>query len=208
MVMQAIQWTPEQAQALLERIARRDESALAELHRAMARRIYAFALNRLHDEGEAESVVVDTLFDVWQQPKRFRGESQLSTWILGIARNKLLMLLRGRPPVGDDVDELADVLEDEGLGVFETVSAMQDRRQIFGCLETLPEAQRECLQLAFYEGCAIDEIAQFQSVPEGTVKTRLFHGRKAMKTCLEAAQRGLRLVGAQDASAQPARRSS
>lgn len=204
--MKAIQWTPAEALALLERLARRDESALAELHRAMARRIYAFALNRLHDEGEAESVVVDTLFDVWREPRRFRGESQLSTWILGIARNKMLMLLRGRAPIGEDVDELADELADEGLGVFEAVSQMQDRRQIFGCLETLPEAQRECLQLTFYEGCAVAEIAELQSVPQGTVKSRLFHARKAMKTCLEAAASGLRLVT--PATTGPARRSS
>lgn len=177
--------------AVLERIAEKDESALAELHAMMAKRIYAFALNRLHDETDAESVVVDTLFAIWQKPRQFRGDSKFSTWVLGIARNKSLGILGQRAPQGEDVDDLADELEDQGLGVFEQVSHSQDRRQIFACLETLSEVQRECLRLTFYEGCSVHEIAQFQSVPEGTVKTRLFHARKAMKTCLEDAAGGL-----------------
>lgn len=194
MAYKARQWTEEQALAVLERIADKDESALAELHEMMAKRIYAFALNRLHDESEAESVVVDTLFAVWQKPRQFRGDSKFSTWVLGIARNKSCVVLGQRAPACEDVDDLADQLESEGLGVFEQVAHSQDRRQIFGCLETLSEAQRECLQLTFYEGYSVNEIAHFQAVPEGTVKTRLFHARKAMKTCLEAAARGVRQV--------------
>ncbi len=186
MVITARQWTESQALDLLNRIAQRDESALEELHRCMAKRIYAFALNRLHDESEAESVVVETLFAVWEKPQQFRGNSKLSTWILGIARNKVLDIRGRRPRPAEDLDELAEELESDGLGVFELVARQQDRKQILGCLETLPEAQRECLHLVFYEGHALKEIAQFQSVPEGTVRTRLFHARKAMRRCLEA----------------------
>ncbi len=184
------QWTEAQALDLLNRITHRDESALAELHQHMAKRIYAFALNRLHDESEAESVVAETLFAVWEKPQHFRGDSKLSTWILGIARNKVFVAYGDRSPQSDDLDELSEELESEGLGVFEMVSQKQDRQQILGCLDTLPEAQRECLYLVFYEGYSVKEISQFQSVPQGTVKTRLFHARKAMKSCLEAANKG------------------
>jgi RNA polymerase sigma-70 factor (ECF subfamily) len=53
------------------------------------------------------------------------------------------------------------------------------------CIEKLSDAQRECVQLVFLEGLALAEIAAVQKVPEGTVKTRLFHGRKNLRECVE-----------------------
>jgi RNA polymerase sigma-70 factor, ECF subfamily len=178
--------TDTQIQALLARMARQDESALRQLHQSFAKRIYAFALNRLHDEQDAETVVVDVLYEVWQHPDKFRGESQFSTWLLGIAKYKVLMMLRARKPQMQSLDdEISDSVPDEGLGVFEVVLNTQYRHHIDGCLETLPEVQRESLFLTFYEGWTVSDIASFQSCPEGTAKTRLFHARKNMKDCLE-----------------------
>ena len=179
---------PEQITELLARIQRKDESALRELHQMFIKRIYAFALNRLHDEQDAESVAVDVLYEVWQRPDRFRGESQFSTWILGIAKFKVLMLLRARKPAMQELDdELSESVPDDGLGVFEQVLNSQYRHHIDGCLETLPVAQRESLYFTFYEGWSVNDIASFQHCPEGTAKTRLFHARKSMKDCLEVA---------------------
>ena len=187
---------------LLRRIGNQDESALRQLHQAFAKRIYAFALNRLHDDQDAETVVADVLYEVWQRPDRFRGESQFSTWILGIAKFKVLMLLRARRPEMQTLDdEIIDTVPDEGMGVFDLVLNSQYRHHIDGCLETLPGAQRECLTLTFYEGWSVSEIAEFQTCPEGTAKTRLFHGRKNMKDCLEQAFSGkpaLRIVGSKE----------
>ena len=110
---------PTQITELLARIQSKDESALRELHQMFMKRIYAFALNRLHDEQDAETVAVDVLYEVWQRPDRFRGESQFSTWILGIAKFKVLMLLRARKPAMQELDdELSESVPDEGLGVF------------------------------------------------------------------------------------------
>lgn len=172
----------EWAMEMLARIGRRDESALRELHRVYARRIYAFALNRLHDEGEAEAVVTDTLWEVWKQPHRFHGGSKLSTWILGIARYKLLNLLRDRMPATDELDE--EMPADEP-GPFDARLATEHRQAILACLETLSTAHRECLQMVFFQELPLAEIAQLQGCPENTVKTRLFHARQNMKKCLE-----------------------
>jgi RNA polymerase sigma-70 factor, ECF subfamily len=178
----------DQALHLLSRIGQKDELALRELHQLFVKRIYAFALNRLHDEQDAQSVAIDTLYEVWQHPDRFRGESQLSTWILGIAKFKVLMMLRARKPEMQELnEEISDTVADDSLGVFDLVLNTQYRHHIDGCLETLPDVQRESLQLTFYEGWTVTDIAQFQSCPEGTAKTRLFHARKNMKDCLETA---------------------
>ena len=125
----------DEVRQLLGRLVDRDERALRELHEIFARRIYLFAVSRLRDEDAAQTVMIDTLFEVWKHPDRFRGESRFSTWLLGIAKYKA--------------------------------------------------AQRECVQLVFQEGLALAEIASIQKVPEGTVKTRLFHGRKNLRDCVE-----------------------
>lgn len=172
----------EQAQGLLRRMAQRDEKALRELQRYLGRRIYAFALNRLHDPDEAEAVVGDTLYEIWKNPGRFRGESRFSTWVLGIARYKILTLLRSRRP---DHEELDEQMPAGDLGSFEIVAAQERREAVLQCMERLSEIHRECLHLVFYEELSLGEVAQIQGCPENTVKTRLFHARLKIKSCLE-----------------------
>lgn len=177
-----MEFTNELAQELLKRIAERDERALRELHRHFARRIYAFALARLHDPDESEAIVSDTLYEVWRFPTRFRGESKFSTWLLGIARYKILTALRSRAPEHDELDE---EMPDEDLGVFDVLAQTQRRDGVRQCMDKLGDVHRECLHLVFYEGLSLAEVAQIQQCPENTVKTRLFHARQRIKGCLE-----------------------
>ena len=97
---------PAEIVQLLERIARRDESAFKQLYKAFSRKLYAYALRQMSDPAVAEEIVSDTFHEVWVHPTRFRGESQFSTWLIGIARYKSLMRMRsGRAePLKDDVD--------------------------------------------------------------------------------------------------------
>jgi RNA polymerase sigma-70 factor, ECF subfamily len=171
---------------LLRRIAAKDEAALEQLYRLMAPRILAFAQRRLDDAAAADEVVSETLYEVWNHAARFRGGSQPSTWILGIARHKLLDKLRKRNSF--ELQEMSDEvlnIADESPGVFAELAAQQQSAQVMLCLETLPQAQRECLHLVFYEDLALAEIAEVQGCPENTVKTRLFHARRKMRECLE-----------------------
>lgn len=171
---------------LLERIARRDEAAFRELYKAFSRKVYAYVLNQVRDTAQAEEIVADTLYDVWRFPDRFRGESQFSTWLIGIARNKVLMAWRARRPdsTHDDIDDVADSLTDDGPGSFELLAEKQRREGVAHCLARLSDEHRACMHLVFYEGASVAEVAEVQGIPEGTVKTRLFHARQKMKDCL------------------------
>jgi RNA polymerase sigma-70 factor (ECF subfamily) len=170
--------------ALLERIGRGDQAALGELYRAYSRSIYAFALRRLRDAAEAEEIVVDTMHEVWRHPQRFRGESKFSTWLLGIARFKLLSLIRSREPQHEEIGELEETLESEDDGLFEILAQKQRREAVRECMDKLPPEQRECLHLVFYEGYGLAEVAAVLGCPENTVKTRLFHARRKLKNAL------------------------
>lgn len=175
----------DEVRRLLDRLAERDERALRELHELFARRIYLFAVSRLRDEDAAQTVMIDTLFEVWKHPDRFRGESRFSTWLLGIAKYKVLTAFRARVVEHEDIDEYVDVIADPASGIVEQLEENQRQELLRDCIEELGAAQRECVQLVFLEGLALAEIASLQKVPEGTVKTRLFHGRKNLRDCVQ-----------------------
>ena len=172
---------------LLGRIGQGDEAAFRELYRAFSRRLYAYVIRKLGNEAQAEEIVADTLYEVWKAPARFRGESQFSTWLIGIARNKVLMAFRSRKPdaVYEDLQEIAEVVASEDAGAFELLAQRQRREGVQHCMERLSDDHREAIHLVFYEGMSLAEVAQVQSCPENTVKTRLFHARQKLRNCLK-----------------------
>jgi RNA polymerase sigma-70 factor (ECF subfamily) len=171
---------------LLARIERADEDAFRALYRAFSRRLYAYVLRQLGDPAQAEEIVADTLYEVWRKPANFRGDSQFSTWLIGIARNKVLMAFRGRKPDSkhEDLDSIAEILPAEGGSAFDAVAQAQRREGVLHCMDKLSDEHRECGHLVFYEGLALAEVAEVQGCPENTVKTRLFHARQKLKNCL------------------------
>jgi RNA polymerase sigma-70 factor (ECF subfamily) len=171
---------------LVRRCADRDDKALAELHRQLARRIHAFAFQRLRNSTDAETVVTDTLMEVWRSAARFKGASLATTWILGIARFKCLQLRDAAPPDHDDIDDYAESLASADHGVEASIEAWQQARQVRDCMDGLTQVHRECLHLVYFDGLPLGDVARIQQVPENTVKTRLFHARRNMRTCVEA----------------------
>src|SRR5262249_42603601 len=142
--------------------------------------------HRFQNEPLAEEVVSDALLHVWKSPESFRGESAFSTWLIGVARFKMLERLRQRKPESEDLDEI-----DENLLVADTrpedVAAMRQRGEgVRQCLELLPAEQRECIHLAYYEGWTLDEIGTQMKLKKETVGTRLFYARKKIQACLAA----------------------
>lgn len=172
---------------LLGRIEQGDEAAFKQLYKAFSRKLHAYVLRQLNDAAQAEEIVSDTLFETWRAPTRFRGDAQFSTWLIGIARNKVLMAWRARKPDTDhaDVDEMSELLPSAEDGAFELIAGQERREGVRHCIDKLSNEHRECVHLVFYEGCGLAEVAQLQGCPEGTVKTRLFHARQKLKNCLQ-----------------------
>ena len=172
---------------LLALIGQADEAAFRELYRAFSRRLYAYVLRQLGDPAQAEEIVADTLYEVWRQPAKFRGDSQFSTWLIGIARNKVLMAFRSRKPDQhhDDIDDVAETIAAEDPSAFDLLARQQRHEGVRHCMGKLSDEHRECVHLVFYEGLSLAEVAGVQGCPEGTVKTRLFHARAKLKNCLK-----------------------
>lgn len=175
---------------LMPRIAGGDKQALAALYRALERPVFRFIRSRLNDPFESADILHDVFIEVWRSAGRFEGRSKVQTWIMGIAYRKVIDAhrKRGRMDVSDDIPDIADDTDTEAC-----IAASEEAEQVRHCLEGLKPDHRSAISLAFYDDMTYGEIAQVTGVPEGTVKTRVFHAKKLLMRCLEGF--GLRAKG-------------
>ena len=159
-------------QALVKRVAREDDEAFRSLYDRYADRVFRYAITLLRNQHLAEEAAQETMVAVWKSAGRFEGRSKVSTWIFGIARNKAFDLAR-REKRGDRTPEINLVSPDPA-------PALLKEEQVTGALGTLPEAQREVVYLTFYEGLSYGEISRLLGIPEGTVKSRMFHAKRKL----------------------------
>ena len=167
---------------LIQRIAGGDKQALAALYRAFERPVYRFILSRLNDPHEAADILHDVFMDVWRVAASFEGRSQVRTWIFGIAYRKVIDVhrKRGRVSLTDEVPE-TDELQASAEADY---AATEEAAHLRYCMGRLSDEHRSAISLAFYEDMSCAQIAEVAGVPEGTVKSRLFHARKLLQHCL------------------------
>jgi RNA polymerase sigma-70 factor, ECF subfamily len=163
---------------LIRRISRQDRTALRELYLVYHRRLSRFLMRLTQRQDLAEEVINDTLLAVWNGAERFRGDSRVSTWIVGIAYRRALKSMRRRS------FEVIGLEETETLVGADSVQACENQEWIEGALCELPIEQRLCLELAYVLGHSCEEIAAITSCSVNTVKTRLFHARRKLSTLL------------------------
>jgi RNA polymerase sigma-70 factor, ECF subfamily len=123
--------------------------------------------------------------DVWRQAGRFQGRSQVTTWLLAIARNKALSALRCRSTEELDEDAAA-AIEDPQDNPEVTMQNRQKSGILLNCLTRLSPAHREVIDLVYYHQKSIDEVAEITGVPQNTVKTRMFYARKRIAEVMAA----------------------
>jgi RNA polymerase sigma-70 factor (ECF subfamily) len=191
---------PESASAdleLLQRIAARDETALAGLYDRHSRMVYGVALRILRSAPDAEDVVQDAFLRVWNRVETYDARlGSPGTWIVRIARNRAIDRLRAKrtrsgvsvemPTRGDqDTNTLPEP------ETRETPEALLEHRStartVRAALSALPTAQRALIEAAFFEGFSHQELSARFGVPLGTVKTRIRTGLLALRGRLEHA---------------------
>ena len=168
---------------LLSRVAAQDRQAIAPLYERFQPRIYRFLVRMVKDGGMAEELVNEVFLDVWRGAGRFEGRSSPSSWIFSIAHNKAVSALRKRREVTLDEDDAIEIVDPAALQ-DETVHRGDMRRLMKGCLDRLSPEHREVIELTYYQELSVREIAEIANVPENTVKTRMFHARKRLRTML------------------------
>ena len=169
---------------LLEAVGGGDERAFAELHRRYAAVVFSFVLARTTDRGAAEEVSADVWLGCWRSARAFRGDSQVLTWLLGIAKRQIWTHARRRriptAPLDEEIENLADDADDPaGL-----VAAAASVDELVAALRSLPEDLAEVVDLAWLHELPYAQIASTLGIPAGTVKSRVSRARRILKDAL------------------------
>jgi RNA polymerase sigma-70 factor (ECF subfamily) len=173
-------------EALVGAIAGGDRRAMQALYLRHKVRIYRFVLRLVGDAALAEDIVSEAFLDVWRRADGFKAKSQVSTWLLAIARYKALSAQRGRSR--EQLDDGAASAMADPADDAETIMDRQDRGAIVRqCLSQLSAIHREVLDLVYYHEKSVEEVAEIVGVSAGTVKTRMFYARRRMENLLETA---------------------
>ena len=174
--------------ALIAATATGDRLALRTLYARHHVRVYRFLLRLVHNEATAEDLLADVFLDVWRKARSFEGRSSVSTWLLAIARHKALSARR-RTQMERAVeldDELAWTMADPADNP-ELLLEKKDREQLLRrSLARLSPEHGEVIDLTYYHGKSIKEIAEIVGVNEATVKSRTFYARKRLAQLVAA----------------------
>jgi RNA polymerase sigma-70 factor (ECF subfamily) len=171
---------------LIRSMADGDKHAFKLLYLRHHMRVFRFVIRLVGSESTAEEVVNDVFLEAWRHAWEFKGNSQVATWLLAIARFKTISECRRRSE--DQLDErTAAVIED--LSDTPSISTEKHQRSdiLQKCLAKLPPIHREVIDLTYYQGKKIEEVAQFTGAPISTVKTRMHYARGRMAELLTEA---------------------
>ncbi len=171
---------------LFARVAKGDSLALKALYGRHHVKVFRFAMRILKSEAAAEDVVSEVFLDVWRQTASFEGRAEASTFLLAVARNKAYSLLRKRRDDQLD-DEQAGEIEDTSDTPETSLQKKSKGEVLRACLQKLSPEHREVMDLVYYHDRSVEEVAGIVGIPEGTVKTRMFHARKRLADLAKAA---------------------
>jgi len=184
------QQTAEELQAqLLRRIAVRDRQALAEFYDRTAAGFFSVAVRILGDAHEAEEVVQDVFVQIWNKAATF--DEALGApfhWALGITRNRSIDRLRARQRRNRVLEEMTEAADNQPASLPQTEFALS-KEEVAGvrsAVKSLPQDQRQVIEMAFFGGMTHAEIAGALNEPLGTVKARIRRGMLKLRESLQA----------------------
>jgi RNA polymerase sigma-70 factor (ECF subfamily) len=175
---------------LIARVSEGDARALEVLYDRYARVVYSFALRIVGDPSLAEELLQEVFFRAWQQGGAFRAtRGSFITWLLSITHNLAIDELRKRRRrpqraennTSEESEQLLPEMPDESQDVEEEVWLASLRDRIADALASLPPAQREAIELAYFQGLTQREIAERLGEPLGTIKTRMRLGMQKLR---------------------------
>jgi RNA polymerase sigma-70 factor (ECF subfamily) len=172
--------------ALIQSMAEGDKRAFKMLYVRHHVRVFRFVMRLIGNEPTAEEVVNEVFLEAWRHAPEFKGNSQVATWLLAIARFKTISECRRRAEAQLD-DAVAAVIVDPA----DTPSISMEKHErsdiLRECLAKLTPVHREVINLIYYQGKKIEEVAQFTGAPISTIKTRMHYARSRMAELLAEA---------------------
>ncbi len=175
---------------VVDRLLARDPDALAEVYDAYGRAVFSLALRILGEPAGAEDVVHDVFVKLWRQPEQYRMDrGSLRAWLLSVAHNRSIdVLRRRRAAIARQVPDEPDwehTAQNGADDLGDQAALAEDAARVRWALSQIPSAQRQAIEMAFFEGKTHVEISRELGEPLGTAKTRIRLGMRKLRALLE-----------------------
>jgi RNA polymerase sigma-70 factor (ECF subfamily) len=169
----------EAARDLARRCVEGDRAAQTRLFREEVRRVHGLLYRVLGPNGPHEDLIQETFLRVFRSLPQFRGESQLTTWIGGIALNVAYGYLRSNPPPAVRLELVPDARVDESEAE-QQVAARQGLRRVYQLLERMDPRLRIAFTLHAIDGRSLREVAELMSASLVATKARVWRARREL----------------------------
>ncbi|MBL8958144.1 MAG: sigma-70 family RNA polymerase sigma factor [Myxococcaceae bacterium] len=171
----------------VRRARRGDSDAFAQLVRSIQRPVYGICLRLLRSDAEASEVAQEAFLRAYQNLNRYDESRPFDLWVMAIARNLCLDLLRRRSRMStEDVSEHANVLPSGEASLEQTAIDKQEKKSLEEAMGTLSADDREVLALYYVQRRTTKEIAEVMNVAPGTIMARLFRAREKLRKVMQA----------------------
>ena len=172
--------------ALLRQVARQDADAFAAFYDATRARVFGLITRVLRDRGYSEETTQEVYLQVWRSAETYDPTAGSAlAWLMTLAHRRAVDRVRSEQAAGKresrygamSVDTPLDVVSDSVLLFFYFF-------WVTSCLDDLTDLQRECIQLAYYEGLTYVQVSERLSANLATVKSRMRDGLRGLRNCL------------------------
>ena len=176
--------------ALLAGMAAGDRDAAVAFVRRFQRRVYGLAFAVTNDATLADDIAQEAFVRAWKAAAVFDARrASVSTWLLTITRNLSIDALRMRRATPSDPEALANLLPISNIGIAEAPTLdVTEARRVRDAVAALPDTQRRAILLAVVGGRTAAEVAEAESIPLGTAKTRIRQAMIRMRESLSVSE--------------------
>lgn len=171
---------------LIARCALRDRVAFRTLYQRTSAKLYGVTLRILKDRAEAEEALQEVYVKIWQRADRYvpGGFSPIS-WLVAVARNHALDVLRARKPASEEIDVALEVA-DAAPNPEQVEQSRGERARIDTCLDQLDREKADAVRGAYLDGYSYEELSARYKVPLNTMRTWLRRSLMKLRECLSA----------------------
>lgn len=172
--------------ALLRRVAHHDSEAFAALYDATRTRVYGMVSRVLRDRGYSEETTQDVYLQVWRTAESYDPASGSAlAWMLTLAHRRAVDRVRSEQAASQrDSRYGAATVERDSDHVVDAVLSGEERQRVTACLDGLTGVQRECIELAYYQGLTYVQVSERLSANLATVKSRMRDALRGLRNCL------------------------
>ncbi|MCH9733927.1 MAG: sigma-70 family RNA polymerase sigma factor [Actinomycetia bacterium] len=171
---------------LLRQVAQQDVDAFAAFYDQTRSRVYGMVTRVLRDPGYSEETTQDVYLQVWRSADSYDPSAgSPMAWLMTLAHRRAVDRVRSEQAASARESRYgAANVEPQSDHVADTVIHGDERRQVTECLESLTDTQRECIQLAYYEGLTYVQVSERLSANLATIKSRMRDGIRGLRRCL------------------------